>query len=285
MTADPINRNREASRWLDRLERGLRDQEGEALRVWLTVAENRSCLLSQARLGRGADVMAVLTRLFPDSPELKTTRGRRHKLSMAAVCAGAAGVVVAAYFAFNGRPPWSFDFRAASAERFARRIYATAPDQTRRIALPDGSVMTLNGATQVEIFYWPRSRMVGLPQGEASFHVLPAPDRPFTVSVGARVFEVEGEKTSTFDIRILAPDSLELAVTDGKVKALYIPSGYLETSAEARLRANSAPTADTVVGPLELISVEPGSQVVRKLAAAELQQRVAWQAGSVRSAR
>jgi hypothetical protein len=98
MSADTVSSS-EASRWLDRLERGLRDNEGEALRTWLALAGNRSCLLSQARFGRSSAVVAVLTRLFPDSPELKTLRKRRHALSVVAVCACAATIVVAACYA------------------------------------------------------------------------------------------------------------------------------------------------------------------------------------------
>jgi transmembrane sensor len=256
MSADTVSSS-EASRWLDRLERGLRDNEGEALRTWLAIAGNRSCLLSQARFGRSSDVVAVLTRLFPDSPELKTLRKRRHALSVVAVCGCAATIVVAACYAFNGRAPWSFDFQTASKERFVRLMYVTEPKHTLQITLPDGSVMTLNGATEVEVFYWPHSRDVGLRHGEAKFDVLPASGRPFNVRAGERLFEAEG--ATTFDIRVLEPETLELAVADGGVKAFYQADGSQETPAKARLRANAV-LADTTVGPLELAHLEPGYQ-------------------------
>jgi transmembrane sensor len=280
MTAETVTSSSEASRWLDRLERGLRDDEGEALQAWLAVGANRSALLSQARFGRSSDVVAVLTRLFPGSPELKTLRKRRHALSVVAVCACATTIVIAACYVFNGRAPWSFDLQTAAKERFVRLMYVTEPRHTLQITLPDGSVMTLNGGTEVEVFYWPHSRDVGLRHGEAKFTVLPASGRPFNVSAGERIFEAEG--ATTFDIQVLAPETLELAVENGGVKAFYQRDGHEDTPAKARLRANAV-LADTTVGPLELAHLEPGFQFVTKLGAAELQHRLAWQTGSASS--
>jgi transmembrane sensor len=272
MPLDAANIREEAAQWLARLERGLRDDEGQALREWLNDATNRSCLLSQARIGVSPEALAVLTHLFPNSPELNKTTQRRHLLNVAALSAAAATIVVTAYFAFNARIPWAKGSRATS-EPFLRSVYATGADETHRITLPDGSLVALNRGTRLMVMYWPNYRSVTLLQGEARFRVTPASEWPFSVRAGNHFFfYITG---SSFDVRILTPETIELTVADGEVKVVHELEPSKNTPAEARLRDNSEPD-QTIVGPLEFARFESGLEFVRKLQDSEVRQRIDW---------
>src|SRR3569833_4188320 len=55
----------QASQWLAKLERGLRMDEGPALRKWLQPTAHRTAILEVARQRALPDVMAVLSELIP----------------------------------------------------------------------------------------------------------------------------------------------------------------------------------------------------------------------------
>src|SRR5438552_15550794 len=54
-----------ASQWLAKLERGLRLDEGPALRKWLQPTAHRTAILEVARQRASPDVMALLADLIP----------------------------------------------------------------------------------------------------------------------------------------------------------------------------------------------------------------------------
>src|SRR5882672_10486921 len=83
----------EASSWLARLERGLREEEGPALREWLKRAVNRNSIVETARLCHGPEVMGVLSALFPISPEPAKRKTGRSFLTMLLATATAVFVV------------------------------------------------------------------------------------------------------------------------------------------------------------------------------------------------
>ncbi|WP_422018271.1 FecR family protein [Reyranella sp.] len=62
--------------------------------------------------------------------------------------------------------------------------YATAIGERKRIALDDGSTVTLNTATALSVDYSGHERRIALYGGEASFEVAKDPNRPFIVTAG-----------------------------------------------------------------------------------------------------
>jgi transmembrane sensor len=153
--------------------------------------------------------------------------------------------------------------------------YATAIGESRVVKLADGSVITLNTNSRVTAVFSPRSREVFLAYGEASFDVAHEPARPFNVNVGKRVFQAVG---TSFNVRVLNPENVELTVTEGRVKVLYVPPPGPDTPAKIR---EEAMHPETTVGALEMALVEPGFQTVRKIEASEVDARLAWQRGMI----
>lgn len=94
--------------------------------------------------------------------------------------------------------------------------YTSAPGELRRVALEDGSLMTLNARSEATVRYDARSRQVLLESGEVLFRVSHDPDRPFRVRVGNNVIQALGTE---FNVRRRGQDVL-LTVVDGRVRVL-----------------------------------------------------------------
>jgi transmembrane sensor len=91
--------------------------------------------------------------------------------------------------------------------------YRTAAGQTRRLALPDGSVVELNGATTLSVRLAPDVRDIVLSQGQALFNVAKDPARPFRVHAGDRTIQAVG---TSFDVEH-SDTAVEVVVAEGAV--------------------------------------------------------------------
>lgn len=127
----------------------------------------------------------------------------------------------------------------------------TGPGQTRDIALPDGTLISLNRDSQLQVHYYPRRREVVLDHGEAFFQVAPGADRPFTVEAGASQVKVVG---TAFNVRT-GPPSLVVKVLEGKVQLM--PDRHRADGAVLLLGAGSGMAVDTSTGQRHVLAAEP----------------------------
>lgn len=99
------------------------------------------------------------------------------------------------------------------------QVFESAKGQVREIALADGSHVTLNTASHIEVVLGRRERRVTMAEGEASFDVAKDPARPFLITVGDRTVKVVGT-----EFNVANRDSrLSVTVTRGVVEVA--PSG------------------------------------------------------------
>lgn len=91
--------------------------------------------------------------------------------------------------------------------------YATAAGQRQSLELADGSRITLEGASRLEVSWHLRSRQVELHAGQALFDVAPARYRPFRVKAGPAEVQVVGTR---FNLDRQA-DNLRVTVSEGRV--------------------------------------------------------------------
>lgn len=91
--------------------------------------------------------------------------------------------------------------------------YATAVGERLEVTLDDGSVMTLNTASVVEVDYSAASRGIRLLRGQALFQVAHQADRPFVVAAGDRRIIARG---TAFDVR-LDGDDVQVVLIEGRV--------------------------------------------------------------------
>lgn len=104
--------------------------------------------------------------------------------------------------------------------------FETASGQHRTIALADGTRVTLDGATRLEVRLGAHRRRVKLVRGEAFFDVAHDAARPFIVSAPEGSARVLG---TAFDLE-RGGDRLELSVHRGRVR--LAPTGLIHRSAE-----------------------------------------------------
>jgi transmembrane sensor len=274
----PEKAREEAAMWLARLTRGLRADEALPLRHWLKDRINRNVVLDMARLWHGPDILALLSELIPAGPEPMEPRSWRSMLIPTLKITVAAGLI--AWIVSGVQPRLHFHSHWTHLQGslveprslLSHGRYFTSVGERGQIQLADGTTVALNTNTHLGIAFSPTMRQVIVPYGEVSFHVAPDPQRPFLVLAGRRRFEALG---TNFNLRVLTPDNVELTVTEGNVKVLYIPTPRTETPAEARLHDNMI-NDDTTVGALQTALLEPGFQFVRKIAASEADSLLAW---------
>lgn len=142
--------------------------------------------------------------------------------------------------------------------------YSTLKGERRTIALPDGSTLNLNTASQVEVAFDKGHRLIRLVEGEALFDVAHDPSRPFIVAVKSTRFRAVG---TAFNVR-MRRDIVELTVTEGIVAVRNDdPDGDQAEAAEITAGRGAVVRSGTIaVTPLD-------SELVN--------QRVAWRDGVI----
>lgn len=149
----------------------------------------------------------------------------------------------------------------------------TALGQHEKLTLQDGSRMHLNTASVVQVAFGDKQRRVVLDRGEGFFDVAKDPSRPFEVVAGQSIVRAVGTR---FAVRRLDDRRVEVTVFEGLVEVLR-PAASLRDAAEPVIVRRQ---------PLRLAAgqqaLDAGDQIVLKsLAPAALEQRLAWQEGRI----
>jgi transmembrane sensor len=167
----------------------------------------------------------------------KLPKSRPHRLLLRYATAGFALVVLAS-LALGWR-------HYAAVDQVA---YRTAIGGLQDVRLPDGSVITLNSDSRIQVTLSRRERRIDLQQGEAFFKVAKDPSRPFVVSAGDRRAIAVGTR---YDVRRDATD-LRVIVTQGVVRlesdngpggrdrpSTLLPAGSIALASDAGVVVNS----------------------------------------------
>jgi transmembrane sensor len=141
-------------------------------------------------------------------------------------------------------------------------LYRTEVGERRVVLLRDGSRVTLNTASTVEVAFTRAQRRVRLVRGEALFEVAHDAAKPFLVDAGAARFQALG---TAFNVRV-RPDVVELTVTQGVVAVVAGESG-VQRPVAAKISAGAGAV------------VRSGAVAPTALDDQHLRQRTAWQDG------
>ncbi len=95
------------------------------------------------------------------------------------------------------------------------QTFSTAVGQQRDVTLADGSIVSLNTNSIVEVDLTRRDRQIHLRKGEAHFRVAHDRARPFLVHAGDAVVRAVGTE---FDVRLLADQHVDIVVNEGRVE-------------------------------------------------------------------
>jgi len=212
----------EAAAWVARFDAGEVSAKDQAdFQAWL----NRSALHRQAIAEYGGlwsefDKLGQLTASIgagrePDAPARSSGLFSATNAWLAA-CAAAVLVMLAAGGVLRqempARPPVQ---QAKVTLPSGPQSYATAIGAQKKFALADGSVVTLNTNSRIEVEIGAHSRDVHLVQGEAYFDVVHDKARPFTVYANRYVVRDIG---TAFAVHLLDKGLVNVRVTKGSVE-------------------------------------------------------------------
>lgn len=157
--------------------------------------------------------------------------------------------------------------------------YKTGIGERRVVMLKDGSRLTLDAATEVDVELDDTRRTLELVTGRAKFDVAHDPLRPFTVRARDRVTVATG---TSFSIELL-PSQVRIVLYEGRVEVIDQPDKNV------RLAALHAPTtkhipvrtdASLVLSPgKELIASTAGTPA--RVVTADLTRARAWESGQL----
>lgn len=149
--------------------------------------------------------------------------------------------------------------------------YETAIGEQSTVNLPDGSKVTLNTGTRIQVKYTPLERGIVLQTGEGYFEVAKDADRPFRVHVDKNVVQAIG---TAFNVDYSRFANLEVTVTEGTVKLVSPPKikQILSGSLKEESILNSGQHA--VLANTE----DHNLQVISEL---EINKKLAWKSGMI----
>ncbi len=160
-----------------------------------------------------------------DLPELSALRDearntvhenkRRRFASIALIAAGMAAILVLAAV------PQTERATTLIAKLQGEQIYTTKPHESTRITLADGSLVTLDSATQLAVRLGNARRDVTLLSGRALFKVAKDSERPFIVKAGNQTITALG---TMFDVRV-TPRELRVTLAEGLVSVRPLAAG------------------------------------------------------------
>jgi transmembrane sensor len=147
---------------------------------------------------------------------------------------------------------------------FSTQTYRTGSGGLSRIILADGSAVTMNADTELQVRFSAARRDVTLLRGEAHFSVTHDTHRPFEVHARDRVVVAVG---TAFDVRLDPGQDVQVTVTEGRV-------ALLEDG-----------TAESVAGQFPLQTISAGQDAllttrdvtVERIASEEIFRRLAWE--------
>jgi transmembrane sensor len=151
-----------------------------------------------------------------------------------AVVAVSATLVMGAqqgWFERSAKPTQVAVNEAASLTAVGRADYVTGKGQKSIVDLPDGTRVTLDADSAVDVAFTGGRRDVRLLNGRAFFDVAHDRAHPFAVQAGGRVVTALGTQ---FDVR-LTPGAVRVVLAEGSVSVASAPGG------PARRRSSSRP--------------------------------------------
>lgn len=194
--------NETAAQWAARIERGsLSDAENSELSAWL-----EQDVRNKGALARAMAIVAMTEKALADCDDLPSelvypTRSRIARRSVFAALSSIAAAL-ALFLLFKPAPD------------IALSTYQTIRGEVRALPLPDGSVVTLNTDSSIEVRYSATVREILLRRGEVLFDVAKDTKRPFLVTTDSTTVRAVG---TSFVVRDLPNMPVEVLVREGVV--------------------------------------------------------------------
>jgi transmembrane sensor len=281
----------DAAEWAVALKEGLSEEQRRRLHEWLRADPiHAEALERMARHWDAFDALAELSETFPLASPARHPVGRPTFKAAAVVGVAFVGVLTlaAALYLLKGHdlhslltpsvtaeavaPSHDEPPQLAGASDSANRNYQTTVGRHLTASLPDGSVVTLNTDTSLDVQFSASRRVVILKKGEAIFRVARNPSRPFQVQVGSRIVQALG---TVFNVMLGGTENdLRVTVSEGAVKVLD------PEPARPQQGARVAPAhPELLVRAGEQAIIGAAGDQIRHMEVAQIEAKDAWQRG------
>jgi transmembrane sensor len=240
----------EAADWAARIDRGpLTAGQEQVFQAWL--AEDVRCMGAFGRMRALALLTERAKALGPgfDPSDFAPVHSQSRRVLLQAGAIAATALVAAG-------AGWQF-LRPGSRFR-------TGKGETKVVALKDGSVVTLNTASEILVNYSASLRSVELVQGEALFDVAKNKARPFVVGAGDTNVRVVG---TSFTVRRFDAAPVQVLVREGIVEVFKPTAG----AKPIRISANT----------LAVAPQDDADIAARSVPMAQVRRAMAWQEGQI----
>jgi transmembrane sensor len=232
MTRDAPTPAQAAAQWLA-CEDLDQSPQRERFAAWLEESQAHRDAWAQARRmwdifddADDSDLIAALARAARQAgpePEVATPWPRMIAASITVVAVSAT-LIVGAQLGWLERPGRSAPAatnQAPSLTAIGRADYITGKDQKSIVDLPDGTRVTLDVDSAVDVAFADGRRDVRLLNGRAFFDVAHDRAHPFAVRAAGRVVTALGTQ---FDVRV-TPDAVRVVLAEGSVSVASVPGG------------------------------------------------------------
>ncbi|MGD9842848.1 MAG: FecR domain-containing protein [Steroidobacteraceae bacterium] len=155
---------------------------------------------------------------------------------------------------------------------FGSFAYQTAPGQQKAFQLPEGSTVTLDADSALDVELSSNLRSLTLKRGEAYFEVAKDKTWPFVVRAGAAQVTAVG---TAFNIR-MSDDQTVVAVTEGKVEVVTAPKDVSASAGIDRQLATARPRLTAQIGAGEAVSYADDGNRLQALPATIAPLATAW---------
>jgi transmembrane sensor len=286
-----------AAAWHDRLHRDKVSEETRRnFAEWVTESPERQALYDSidevwTRLTAAADDPQILALRHETALRLTRRTWRRmrplHQVAAAVLLAmlASAGILML-------HSPSSSPLVASLVGYLRGEItghYATATGERLVISLRDGSQVTLNTQSELNLDFTKSERVVRLARGQAFFEVAKDARRPFVVEARNRRFVAVG---TAFDVRL---DGSEVKVTmvEGTVRVERALQSVLAQHDSDNMSKRSSAPVQREMGPRDAVAAQPvttitsgeeltaGPQPEDRIQTADPERSTSWRRGQV----
>lgn len=265
-----------ASTWIAKLDKGLSNADTEELRAWMQAdSRNEAELLSMAEMWDKMDALARLSEVFPHA-EGESASNALNNFRRIALAASVAIVALAGLMVIFGPADMNRELDASLVADVA--MYETAIGGISKVELSDGSSITLNTNSRVEVSFNEHQRVIKLERGEIHIDVAHDPSRPLSVIVGGRVVQAVG---TAFSVKIDDSQRVEILVADGRVKVGIQAKGNSSVEGSSEGAANEIAGDALLISQGERVVLDDSSEELEVLEPEEIEVELSWREGNL----
>jgi transmembrane sensor len=243
MEACSADERAEFQRWLD--------SRPEHSTIWASLQQGIKGLQTASTTHPGLRAMR-------DRAAATRRRAWRTRITVRAAAVAAIAIIGAA-----ASVQWNRENGHAAVERTAS-AFQTAVGERSSVQLQDGSEVSLDTGSRVEVSYTKRQRTIEVLQGRVYFRVAKDAGRPFVVAAAGRQVVAVGTE---FDIRLDA-NNLFVTLVEGRVDVAKIPLRRGDTSTVQELTPGERMVVDRSSGRATI-------------ARADIEKIVSWRQGKI----